>query len=59
MSIDLVHTAQESLENIEGANTNLKEAHEYQKGGSNLISYIFLGMTAFLWIWDYWNTKYV
>ena len=56
-SILISQYASESLENVEGANANLKQAHEYQKGNGHLFSYIFLVMTVLLWIWEWMNTK--
>lgn len=58
-SIILVEHAQEALINVEEANTNLREAHEYQKGGSHLYAYIFLAMTAVMWAWEWLNSRKV
>ena len=56
-SILISQYATESLENVEGANVNLQEAHEYQKGGGHLYSYILLALTVALWVWEWLNTK--
>jgi hypothetical protein len=51
--------ATDSLGNIEGANEELKEAQQYQKGSTGWFTAIFTALTIVLWMWEYLNSVYV
>ena len=48
--------AEEAVFNVEGANKELIQAKEYQQGGSSMFTFIFLTLTAIMWLWEFYNT---
>jgi len=43
---------------VEEGNKQLKEARDYQGGSGRIFAAVFITYTIFIWLWDYFNTKY-